>query len=127
MEFIQWIRKEKKKAYLNSLLLEFLESHPFIYDMLSGVDDVWSSISIVLDMIPTSRNMKGDAFELYCHVIMAMNAFKKQTRAGELLITFLKTKLNIIKYEKHITQDDVMNLRIALETSKGVNDFLDKI
>ena len=127
MEFGKWIVIQQSKETINPMLLDFLLRNPWIYDMFDDTD-MWEVVGCVLDMIPENRIMKADAWELYSHVVVAMNCFKKHDRVGRLLIEYLKENIQIIKKEsRYITNDDILDLRIILETSKGVNDFLDHI
>jgi len=123
MEWSEW--KEKYQETHNPLLLEFLHAVPWVFEAMT--EEMWNSVSTVLDMIPETRTMKGDAFELYAQVILAMDCFDKRSEIGEELVKFLKASLNV-KYEaRFITSDDILNLKIILANSKGVMDFLSQI
>jgi len=126
MNFLKWLAESKANKEVNFLLIMFLEKYPFVFD-LYGNSDVWLHVSSVLDMLPENMTIKKDAFELYAHVLMAMNCFKEHPDSCKLLIDWLKDNLTIIRARRHITRDDIIDLRILLETSEGVNDFLDKI
>ena len=123
MEWNEW--KEKYQNSHNPLLLEFLHAVPWVFEAMD--EAMWNSVSTVLDMIPETRTMNGDAFELYAQVILAMDCFDKRSEIGGELVAFLKASLNV-KYEsRFITNDDILNLKIILGTTKGVNEFLSQI
>jgi len=126
MELHQWKREHRKSMKVNPIIFDFLDEHPGIFEYLHNIE--WTNIGIALNMLPKNREIKQEAFKLYCHTLMNMDCFQKRPAISKGLIIFLRAVLSIIPAEKHtITRESLTNLRIALNTSHDVNEFLDML
>ena len=128
MEFQDWLEEQMQYDVLSTLLLDFLMAYPLVYNMFKDEEEVWVAISVVLDLLPDDRQMEQEAFKLYCTVLEAMLCFKKYPVACDYLIIFLRENLDIKKGAKNfITKEDILDLKIDIETSSGVRDFIKKM
>ncbi len=126
MELHEWKREHRKNMQVNPIIFDFLDEHPWLFHRLDNIE--WTNIGLTLNILPKNKEIKQHTFKLFSHTLMTMDCLKEQQRLSKALIFFLRGALSIKPTKTHpITREDLTDLRIALNTSQDVNDFLDEL
>jgi len=126
MDLHEWKREHRKNLKVNPIIFDFLDELPGVFEYLSN--DEWTNIGYALNMLPSNKKLRIGAFKLYCHTLMTMDCFNKYPTISKGLIRFLRSALVIDSSgDDIITRDNLIDLKIALNSSHDVIDFLDNL